>query len=75
MYFLFFFFLYIWREENYMPWFMSIERNITLKREPIDENLADLLEDLFVSSGSGGKSPAIKEHLDANNKSWCSGTT
>lgn len=44
---------------------------ITLKREPIEENL----EDLAVSSGSGGKRPATKEHLEVPNKSWCSGTT
>lgn len=43
----------------------------TLKREPIEENL----EDLELSSAIGGKRPATKEHLEAPNKSWCSGTT
>lgn len=43
----------------------------TLKRDPIEENL----EDFEVSSGTGGKSPATKEHLEALNRSWCSGTT
>ena len=47
----------------------TLVKKITLKREPIDENLADLLEDLFVSSGIGGKSPATKEHLEAINRS------
>lgn len=41
----------------------------TLKRDPIDENLEDLDDDLVVSSGSGGKRPDTKEHLDALNKS------
>lgn len=48
---------------------------ITLNLDPIDENLDDLFDDLVVSSGSGGKSPATKGHLEALNKSWCSGTT
>lgn len=43
----------------------------TLKRDAIEENF----EDLDDSSGSGGKSPATKGHLEAPNKSWCSGTT
>lgn len=42
----------------------TVKKN-TLKREPIEENL----EDLAVSSGSGGKRPATKEHLEAPNKS------
>lgn len=40
-------------------------REITLKREPIDENL----EDLAVSSESVGKRPATKKHFEALNKS------
>lgn len=48
-----------------------MKKNDTLKREPIEENL----EDFDVSSGSGGKRPDTKEHLEALNKSWCSGTT
>lgn len=46
-------------------------KKTTLKRDPIEENF----DDLDVSSGSGGKSPATNEHLEALNKSWCSGTT
>lgn len=42
----------------------------TLKRELMDENL----EDLVASSVSGGKRPATKEHVEALNKSRCSGT-
>jgi len=41
------------------------EKNDTLNREPIEENL----EDLDVSSGSGGKRPATNGHLEALNKS------
>ena len=41
-----------------------IAKSYTLKREPIDENL----EDLVVSSLSGGKRPATKEQLEALNK-------
>lgn len=41
------------------------KRKLTLKREPIDENL----DDLVASSRSGGKSPATKEHFDVLNKS------
>lgn len=37
----------------------------TLKRDPIEENLDDF-ED---SSGSGGKSAAAKEHLEAVKRS------
>lgn len=37
----------------------------TLKREPIDENL----EDLVASSESEGKRPATKKHLEAPSKS------
>lgn len=37
----------------------------TLKRDPMDENLAEFLEDLFVSSGTGGNNPATNEHLEA----------
>lgn len=40
-------------------------KEYTLKREPIDENL----EDLVVSSEIGGKRPDTKEHLEALNKS------
>lgn len=43
--------------------------NSTLKREPIDENLEDLFEDLVDSSGIGGKRPATNEHLEAHIKS------
>ena len=38
----------------------DLKKNDTLKREPIEENL----EDFDVSSGSGGKRPDTKEHLD-----------
>lgn len=41
------------------------KRKLTLKREPIDENL----DDLVVSSPGAGKSPATKEHFDVLNKS------
>ena len=42
-----------------------MRRKSTLKREPIEENL----EDLVVSSLSGGKRPTTKEHLETLNKS------
>lgn len=45
--------------------------NDTLKREAIEENF----DDLDVSSGRGGNRPATKGHVEALNKSWCSGTT
>lgn len=41
------------------------KRDVTLKREPIEENL----EDFVVSSGSGGKSPATKEQWEAPSRS------
>lgn len=42
-----------------------LQNRSTLKREPMEENL----EDLVVSSGSGGKRPATKGHLEAPNRS------
>lgn len=48
----------------------------TLKREPIDENLEHLFEDLEdESSVTGGNSPATNGHWEAVNRSRCSGTT
>ena len=41
----------------------------TLKRDPIDENLDEFFEDLVVSSGTGGNSPATNEHLDPHSNS------
>lgn len=49
--------------------------HVTLKREPIEENLEDLFEDFVGSSTTGGKRPATNEHLEDVIKSWCSGTT
>lgn len=47
----------------------TIKVKYTLNRVPIEENLEDLLEDLLVSSGTGGKSPCTKEHLEAAKRS------
>lgn len=44
-------------------------KKYTLKREPIDENLEDLFEDLVVSSGIGGKSSATNGHREALSRS------
>lgn len=41
----------------------------TLKREAIEENLEDLLEDFGVSSSTGGKRPATNGHLEEVTKS------
>lgn len=46
-----------------------MRRKYTLKREPIDENLEDLFEDLVVSSGIGGKSATTHGHLEAVSRS------
>lgn len=53
-----------WREKE-------MDVDLTLKRAPMEENL----EDLDVSSGGGGNSPEINEHLEALSSSWCSATT
>lgn len=45
------------------------EKENTLKREPIDENLVPLFEDLVVSSGIGGNSEATNGHREAVNSS------
>lgn len=53
-----------------MCWKCEEERKQhTLKRDPIDENLDDLFEDLVVSSGTGGNNPDTNEHLDELSKS------
>lgn len=39
--------------------------SITLKREPMEENL----DDFVASSATGGKSPATKGHLEELNRS------
>jgi hypothetical protein len=56
---------------NWLKTGKKIGKKKTLKRAPIEENL----EDLDVSSGRGGKSPEINEHLEALSNSWCSATT
>lgn len=44
----------------------------TLNLEATEENLYDDLDD---SSGNGGKRPAMKAHLEEDNKLQCSTTT
>jgi hypothetical protein len=49
----------------------SQKEKITLKREPMEENLDDFDD----SSGSGGNRPATKGQFEAVNRAWCSATT